>query len=74
MDSMHGDSSVVTLMDGHTFHVRVVDCTNHMEMNGISTKLEGLTDICQLNVREPGCKRIISLRMKEYSCSIFISL
>jgi len=37
MSSMHSESSVVTLMHGITMSVRGVYCTDHMEMDSISS-------------------------------------
>lgn len=60
VDSVQCDSSVVGLMDGITLGVRVVDCSNHMEMNGVTTKLEGLTDVSEFTVFDFTNQRLVS--------------
>lgn len=45
VDTMDGASSVVSLMDSVTLDVGIVDITNQVVMDRVSTKLEGLTDI-----------------------------
>ena len=47
--TVDGDSSVESVMDGVIAHVRVVDSANHVEMNWIRAKNEGLTNIEKLN-------------------------
>jgi len=60
VDSVECDSSVVSLMDGVTLSIRVVDCADHMEMNGVTTKLEGLTDIGEFTVFNFTNQRLVS--------------
>ena len=50
VDSVESACSVVSVMDGIVFNVRLCYSTNHMEVEWISTKLECLTDLCELNV------------------------
>jgi hypothetical protein len=50
MCTVNSESSVVTLMSTETFTVRFMNCTNHMEMDSISTNLECLTNIKHFNV------------------------
>ena len=42
-------SSVERVMDSVVTHVRLVDGTNHMKMNGVRSKDESLADHAQLN-------------------------
>ena len=49
VDAMNGDSSVECLPNSILSDIRLVDCTNHMEMNWISSKFEGLSNIVQLD-------------------------
>lgn len=50
MGAVKSESSVVTLMDRETLCVRLVNSADHVEMNSVSTELEGLTDIHQLDM------------------------
>jgi len=50
VSSMKSKSSVVTLMGTKTLCIRVVDGTDHMEMNSVSSNLKGLSNISQLDV------------------------
>jgi len=49
VNAVNGDSSVERVMDSVVTHVRLVDSSNHMEMNGVRSKDESLTDHGQLN-------------------------
>ena len=48
--SMEGQGSIETLMDSVTLDVRVVDISNHVEMDGVPSKLEALSDIEELDI------------------------
>jgi len=50
VNSMSGHSTVVGLVDSVTTHVRLVHSSNHMVMEGVATKLEGLTNILEFDV------------------------
>ena len=50
MDTMNCDSSIVCLPDCIVTNIRLVDSSNHVEMDWISSKLEGLTHIEELSV------------------------
>jgi hypothetical protein len=54
VDTVNGAGSVVGLLNCVALNVRVVDDTNQMEVNGISSKLEGLPYIEELNILDPG--------------------
>jgi hypothetical protein len=54
VDTVNGAGSVERLLNCVTLNVRVVDDTNQMEVNWISSKLEGLPYIEELNVLDPG--------------------
>jgi hypothetical protein len=60
VDSVESDGSVVSLMDGITLSIRVVDSPDHMEMNGVTTKLEGLTYIGEFAVFDFTNQRLVS--------------
>lgn len=64
VDSMEGDSTIISLMDRVVTSVGLVNGTNHMEMNGIATQLESLTDIGKLNVLDSANNRFITRRME----------
>ena len=49
VNTMNCHSSVERVMDSVVTHVRLVDGTNHMEMNGVRSKDESLADHAQLN-------------------------
>jgi len=50
VSSVHCECSVVTLMNGITMCIRVMNGTNHVEMDGVSSKFECLTYICEFGV------------------------
>jgi hypothetical protein len=54
VDTVNGAGSVERLLNCVTLNVRVVNDTNQMEVNWISSKLEGLPYIEELNVLDPG--------------------
>lgn len=49
-----------------------MNCTNHVEMNGVATNLERLSNISQLNVLKASHERVVAFRMKEYSSTVLI--
>jgi hypothetical protein len=51
VSSVHCECSIVTLMNGITVRIRVMNGTNHVEMDSISSKFECLTDISEFGVR-----------------------
>jgi hypothetical protein len=53
MDSVSCHSTIVGVMDRITLDKRSMHSTDHMEVNGISPKLEGLTCLCALDVVNP---------------------
>lgn len=60
MSSMDCESSVEALMDSDLFDVGFVDCTDHMEMDSISSQFEGLANIGEFDVVESGNQRVIT--------------
>jgi len=52
VSSMNSESSVETGMSSESLAVRLVNSTNHMEMDSVSSDLESLSDIMKLNVIE----------------------
>ena len=67
MSTVHSESSVVTLMNSVTMSVRGVYCTDHMEMDSISSKFECLTHIGNLSVTRSSSQRVITFRMSALS-------
>ena len=53
MNGVNSDSSVVSMMNCITVHITIMDCTYSMEVNRVSTKLEGLTNVSQFNILDP---------------------
>jgi hypothetical protein len=47
--SVNSNSSVETLMDSVLSDVRVMNSTNHVHVERISSKLEGLTYVCEFD-------------------------
>jgi len=72
MSSMEGEGPVEALVRAKSLAVRLMYCTNHMEMNGVSTDLEGLSNVSELDVLQSRYKGIVSFRVQEDSGSIFI--
>jgi hypothetical protein len=64
VNSMQCYSTIVSLMDCITPHVGLVNGSNHVEMNGITTELERLTDVCKLNIFYFPHYRFITRRVK----------
>jgi hypothetical protein len=60
---MKGEGTVETSMCSKTFAVRLVHCTNHMEMNSITTDFESLTNFIELDVLETGDQGVITFRV-----------
>ena len=63
VDTVNGAGSVVRLLNSVTLDVRVVDDTNQMEMNRIPTKFEGLPNIEELDVLNPGDQVLLAIGM-----------
>ena len=72
MSSVHGESSVVTLMNSIAVSVGSVDCTNHMEMDSVSSEFERLPHISELGVAQSSGQRVVALRVQEESRSILV--
>jgi hypothetical protein len=60
---MKGEGTVETRMSTKTFAIRLVHCTNHMEMNRITTNLESLTNFIELDILETGDQGVITFRV-----------
>lgn len=54
--TVEGEGTIETLVGTETFAVRFVYCTDHMEVDGIATNLEGLTDVSEFDVFQAGNK------------------
>lgn len=54
MDTVDGAGSVETIVNSVTVDIRFVDCTNQMEMDSVSTHLEGLACISNFRVGNSG--------------------
>ena len=50
VDAMDGYCSVVTRVDRVAFNVGLINSADHMEVNGVSPNLKGLTHVGELNV------------------------
>lgn len=60
MSSMKSESPIEALMCSHTFAVRLVHGTNHVEMHCISSHLECLSNLIHLNVFQSCNQRVIA--------------
>jgi len=60
VNSVESDGTVVRLVDGIIAHVGLVHSSNHVEMDWISSQLEGLSDICELTVLNATDDRFIA--------------
>jgi hypothetical protein len=72
--TVNSDSSVESSVDRDTLNVGVVDVTYHVEMDGVSAHLEGLTDVSELDVAELGSERVVTVGMEEDGSSILVLL
>jgi hypothetical protein len=50
MHTMNGCASIVTSIHSVTSHIGLSDSANHMEVNRILSKEEGLTNIFELHI------------------------
>jgi hypothetical protein len=50
VNSMNSDGSVVSVVNGVIPDVRVVNCSNHVEMDRVSSQLEGLSNLLELSI------------------------
>jgi hypothetical protein len=57
---MKGEGTVKTRMSTKTFAIRLVNCTDHMEMNSITTDFESLTNFIEFDVLETGDQGVIT--------------
>ena len=60
VDSMQCACSIVGMMDGIVFDVGFCNSADHMEMKRISSKLECLTDLSELNILNSTFNRLVS--------------
>jgi len=72
--TVHGEGSVETGIDGVSNDVGLVHVTDHMEMDGISTQLESLSHVAELNIAQASLERVITDGMEEDSCSVLVGL
>jgi len=70
MNSMNCNSSVVSMMNSVSSNVWVMNCSNHMEMKRVSSKLKCLSNLSKLCKFNSSSQRIISRRMKHDMSSI----
>ena len=63
VDSMQCACSIVGMMDCIVFNIGFGYSADHMEMERISSKLECLTDLCELNILDSSLNRLVSWRM-----------
>jgi len=57
--------AVESLMGRATLHIRLVDCTNLVEVHSIATDLEALADVSHLDVFDATNQAIVSIGMQE---------
>jgi hypothetical protein len=74
MDTMHGDSSVVGVMNGVTLHVGLGDSSNHMEMDWISSHTRCLTATVELCILDSSDDRFITWTMHHHVATVLKSL
>ena len=72
MDTMDSDCSIECVMNRIVLNVRAVNSSNHMEMNGVATKNEGLANISQLNTINASRSRLITRAMHDYDGTILV--
>jgi len=58
--SVDGNGSVVTLVDGVVLDVGVVDGTDQVHVESVSSELEGLADVLELDVLSSESQRVVS--------------
>ncbi len=71
-DMMNCNSSVVSVVDRVSVYIGVVDCANHVEVDGISSKLERLANILKLDVLDSSDQRLVSVRAKHDVSTVLI--
>ena len=70
--TVDGDSSVEGVMDSVITHVRRVHSADHMEVNGIGAKDEGLADIGEFNAVDSSRSRFISRRVHDNHSTVLV--
>jgi len=70
VDTVNSASSVKRLLDSITFDVRVMYNAYQMEMNRISSKLEGLPNIEEVNIFNSSSESLHTIRMNHYLSTI----
>lgn len=58
--TVEGEGTIETLVGAETFAVRFMYCTDHVEVDGVATDLEGLTDVSEFDVFQASYKRIVT--------------
>ena len=71
VDTVKSASSVKRLLDSVSFNVRVMNDTYQMEMNRISSKLECLPNIEEVNIFNSSSQSFHTIRMYHYLCTVF---
>lgn len=66
------EGAIEAAVSTQSLAVRFMNCTNHVEVNSITTNFECLTDIGELNVLEASNERVITLRVQEDRSSVLI--
>jgi hypothetical protein len=69
IDSVDGDGSVESIVDRIVLDVRTFHITSKMEVNWITTELESLTNISELDVLDPSSNLTLTIS-KHDMCSI----
>ena len=68
--TMNGHSSVEGVMDSIVSHVRGMHCSNHMEVNGVASKDEGLAYVVEFNVVNTGGGSLIAWGVHNDDCTV----
>ena len=74
MNTVNSDSTVISLVNSVSSDVGLVNSTNHMEMKGIASKFESLTDISQFNVFNASNAGLITRGIEHDVSTILVSL
>ena len=71
-DSMNSACSVERLMNCVSLDVGFSDCSDKMEMNGISTKLESLPNIVELNILNSSDDSLTTVSMNHHVSTVLV--
>lgn len=72
MHAMDGHRTVEGVMDGVVPYIRPMDCTHHVEVDGVSPKDEGLANMSELNAIDAAGCRFITRRVADDNSAILV--